>query len=42
MLELAYVTIGNLAFCINLNLNGVHFRGKLQHVGDVTAQKMKC
>ena len=24
-----YVTIGNTAFCLALNLTGVHFRGEL-------------
>ena len=36
------MTIGNLAFCLALYLTGVHFRGELQHVGDVTEQKFKC
>ena len=40
-LEVVYVTIGNLAFCF-LCLFGVHFRGELQHVGDVSEQKIKC
>ena len=31
--------IGNPAFSIALYLTGVHFRGKLQHVGDVNEQK---
>ena len=35
--EVGYVTIGNPAF-----LTGVHFRGELQHVGDVSEQKTKC
>ena len=30
------VTNGNPAFCIFLYLTGVHFRGKLQHGGDVS------
>ena len=33
--EVVYVTIGNLAFCLFLYLTEVHFRGELQHVGDV-------
>ena len=37
-----YVTIGNPAFCLALYLTGVHFRGKLQKVGDVNEQKIKC
>ena len=38
---IAYVTVGNPAFCLVLYLIGVHFRGKLQHVGDVSEQKIK-
>ena len=34
-LEGVYVTIGNPVFC------GVHFRGELQHGGDVIQQKIK-
>ena len=40
-LEGVYVTIGNPAFCLFLYLTGVHFRGELQHVGDVREQKIK-
>ena len=36
------VTIGNSAFCLALYLTGVHLRGELQHVGDVSEQKFKC
>ena len=36
------MTIGNPAFCLALYLTGVHFRGKLQHVGDASEQKFKC
>ena len=36
------VTIGNPAFCLFLYLTGVHFRGKLQHIGYVSPQKIKC
>ena len=36
------VTIGNPVFCLASYLTGVHFRGKLQHVGDVSEQKFKC
>ena len=32
--EVVYVTIGNPALCLALYLAGVHFRSKLQHVGD--------
>ena len=37
--EVVYVTIGNPALCLALYLAGVHFRSKLQHVGDVSEQK---
>ena len=37
-----YVTIRNPAFCLALYLTGVHFRGKLQYVGHVGGQKIKC
>ena len=36
------VTIENPAFCLFLYLTGVHFRGELQHGGDVSQQKIKC
>ena len=36
------MTTGNPAFCLFLYLNGVHFRSKLQHTGDVSEQKIKC
>ena len=36
------MTIENPAFCLFLYLTGVHFRGKLQHGGDVSQQKIKC
>ena len=36
------MTIGIPAFCLALYLTGVHFRGELQHVGDVNEQKIKC
>ena len=39
--EVAYVTIGHPAFFL-LYLTEVHFRGELQHVGDVSEQKIKC
>ena len=42
MYEGLHVTIGNPAFCLFFYLSGVHFRGKLQHVGDVSQQKIKC
>ena len=34
------MTIGNPAFCHLLHLTNVHFRGKLQHVGNVSQQKI--
>ena len=36
------MTIGSLAFCLALYLTGIHFRGKLQHVGHVGEQNIKC
>ena len=33
--------IGNPAFCLFLYLTGVHFRGELQHGGDVSECKIK-
>ena len=36
------MTIGNPAFFLFLYLTGVHFRGDLQHGGDVSQQKIKC
>ena len=36
------MTIGNPAFCLALYSAGVHFRGNLQYVGDVSEQKIKC
>ena len=30
------------AFCLFLYLTGAHFRGELQHGGDVSQQKIKC
>ena len=41
VIDVVYVTIGNPAFCL-FYLSGVHFRGELQHVGDVSEQKIKC
>ena len=35
------MTIGNPTFCLFLYLTGVHFWGELQHVGDVSEQKIK-
>ena len=35
------MTIGNPAFCLFVYLTGVHFRRELQHVGDVSEQKIK-
>ena len=40
--EVVYVTIGNPAFCFFLYLIGVHFRGELQHLGDISEKKTKC
>ena len=40
--ELVYVTVGNPAVCLFSYLTDVHFRGELQHVGDVSEQKIKC
>ena len=42
MKEVGYVTIGNPAFCLALNVTGVHFRSELQHVGDASEQTIKC
>ena len=36
------MTIGNQGFRLALDLIGVHFPGELQHVGDVSEQKIKC
>ena len=36
------MTIGSLAFCLAFYLTGIHFRGKLQHVGHVGEQNIKC
>ena len=41
-MEGVYETIWNPAFCLVLCLTGVHFRGELQHVGDVSKPKIKC
>ena len=41
-IEVVYVTIGNPASGLALQLTGVHFRGELQHVGNVSEQKIKC
>ena len=40
--EVVYVTIGNTTFSLALYLTGVHYRGELQHVGDVSEQKITC
>ena len=40
--EAVYVTIRNSAFFLALYLTGVHFRRELQHVGDVSKQKIMC
>ena len=36
------MAIGNTTFCLALHLTGVHFRGELKHVGDVSEWKIKC
>ena len=36
------MTIENPAFCLDLYLTGIHFRGDLQHLGHVGEQKIKC
>ena len=36
------MTIGNPGFRLALDLIGVHFRGELPHVGDISEQKIKC
>ena len=41
-LEVVYVTFGNPAFCLFLYLIRVHFRSELQHIGDVSEQKINC
>ena len=41
-IEGVYVTVVHPAFCLYLYLTGVHFRGDLQHGGDVSQQKIKC
>ena len=35
------MTVRNPAFCLALYLIGVHCRGDLQHVGDVSEQRIK-
>ena len=40
--EVVYMAIGKAPFCLALYLTGVHFRGVLQHVGEVNEQKIKC
>ena len=41
MQEGAYVKTENPGFCLFFNLTGAHFRGELQHGGDVSQQKIK-
>ena len=36
------MTIGSPAFWVALHLTAVYFRDELQHVGDVSEQKIKC
>ena len=40
--EDVYVTIRNPSFRLVWYLTGEHFWGKLQHVGDVSVQKVIC
>ena len=35
------MTIGNPTFCLFFYLTDVHYRGELQHVGQVGKQKIK-
>ena len=39
--EVAYVTIGNTAFCLIFYLTDIHFPSNLQNVGHVSEQKIK-
>ena len=39
--EVVYLTTGNPAFYLALYLTRVHFRDELEHVGDVSEQKIK-
>ena len=43
-MEVVYVTIGNLAFCLAVYLTSIHFWGKFQHFGmsRVSKEKNKC
>ena len=36
------MTIGNLVFRLFLYLTGIHFQGNLQHVGDISEQKLSA
>ena len=36
------MTIRNPTFCLVFYLTVVHFQGELQHVGNVSEQKIKC
>ena len=40
--EDVYLAIVHPALCLFLYLTCVHFRGKLQHGGDLSQQKTKC
>ena len=40
--EGVYVTTVYPAFCLFLYLTVLHFRGELQHRGDISQQKIKC
>ena len=38
---LVYVTNCQPVFCLTFCLTGLHFRGELQHVGDITEQNFR-
>ena len=42
ILEVVYLTNWYLTFCLTFYLYDVHFQGKLQYVGHVGEQKIKC
>ena len=42
ILEVVYLTNWYLTFCLTCYLYDVHFQGKLQYVGHVGEQKIKC
>ena len=39
--EVVYVPNWYPAFCLTFHLTGVHFLGKLQHIGDISEQKSR-